>query len=46
MDDKELKEVVTVYFNGLVVEEYDAEIENLVKWCKKYLNLCGNYVEK
>jgi hypothetical protein len=45
-DDSEIKEAVNMWFASQAASLYDTGIQKLVPRYIRYLNSCGNYVEK
>jgi hypothetical protein len=45
-NDKEMKDVIKEWLNGLAAEVYDEVIQKLVTRYDKRLNFSGGYVEK
>jgi hypothetical protein len=44
--DEEVKDAIKEWLNGLAVEVYDEDIQNLITRCDKCLNVGGDYVER
>jgi hypothetical protein len=44
--DKEVKDAIKKWLNGLAAEVYDEDIQNVITRYDKCLNVGGNYVEK